>query len=271
MLPQTVRLNNGIDIPSIGFGTWQVPAREAKQAVLAALAAGYRLIDTSLAYWNEAEVGEAIRESGIDRDQIFVTTKLEGEDHGSTRTIRGFRRSLANLDIGYIDLFLIHWPGDGARIETWKAMEELAANEACRSIGVSNYTIHHLHEILEYGEVVPVVDQVEIHPLLFPQELIDFCTKNYIQVESYSPLMKAQELYNPAITAVAAKHGRTPAQVVLRWHLQHDLIPLPRSVNPDHIKENIAVFDFSLDHEDMAAIDALDRDLHLDWDPTNVR
>lgn len=266
-----VTLNNGVQMPNIGFGTWQVPARKAREAVLWALEAGYRSIDTSLDYGNEREVGQAVRDSGLEREEVFVTTKLEGEDHGSGKALQGFRRSLANLDIGYIDLYLIHWPGSGLRIETWKAMEEVLGQGTCRAIGVSNYMVGHLEEVLEHGRAVPAVNQVELHPFLHPRKLVEFCEANGIQMESYSPLTKGLHLFDPVIVRVAQRHGRTPAQVVLRWHLQHDFIPIPRSVSRDHIEENIAVFDFSLSGEDMKELDSLDRGLHLDWDPTDVR
>jgi diketogulonate reductase-like aldo/keto reductase len=251
-------LNAGTSMPRIGFGTWQIPPSATRQAVLWALQAGYRLIDTSLNYANEREVGQAVRDSGIPREEIFVTTKLEAEDHGVGGAVRGFRRSATNLDIGHIDLYLVHWPGSGHRIETWLAMEEVLAGGRCRAVGVSNYGIHHLEEVLEHGSVVPAVNQIEVHPFLYPKRLIEFCAAHGIQVESYSPLMQAFRLTDRAITRIAVRHSRTPAQVVLRWHLQHDLIPIPRSVRHTHIEENLAVFDFSLDADDMTALDALD-------------
>ncbi len=262
MLAEAITLNNGVRMPSIGFGTWQVPARDTRAAVLWALQTGYRLIDTSLNYWNEREVGQAVRDSGIPREQIFVTTKLEGEDHGSGGATRGFRRSLAKLDIGYIDLYLVHWPGSDW-IETWKAMEEVLENEPCRAIGVSNYTVGHLKELLEQGGVVPAVNQIELHPFLLPRGLVTFCAAHGIQVESYSPLNQGMRLFDQTVDRIAKKHGRTPAQVVLRWHLQHDFVPIPRSINRNHIEEDLAVFDFSLSDEDMAALDSLDRGVRL--------
>jgi len=270
MPTSTLTLNNGIEMPRIGFGTWQVPAARARQAVLWALGAGYRLIDTSLAYWNEPEVGQAVRDSGLDREEIFVTTKLESEDHGRRGTHQGFLTSLANLDIDYIDLYLIHWPGGTSRIETWKAMEEILAQGKCRAIGVSNYTVRHLEEILEHGQVVPAVNQIELHPFLHPGGLLSFCVGHGIQIESYSPLTKALHLHHPVIEHVARRRGHTPAQVVLRWHVQHGFIPIPRSVQRNHIEENIRVFDFSLTDEDMQQLDSLDRGVHLDWDPSGV-
>ena len=262
MFPAMVTLNNGVPMPNIGFGTWQIPAHLARQSVLQALRAGYRLIDTSFNYWNEPEVGQAVRESGVPREEIFVTTKLEGEDHGPGGALRGFRRSIAKLDIGYIDLYLVHWPGD-QRIETWKAMEEVLQQGTCRAIGVSNYSARHLEEVFEHGRVPPAVNQIELHPFLHPRRLVEFCASNGVLVESYSPLNQAVNLFDPVIARVAKKHQRTPAQVVLRWHLQHNFIPIPRSISPDHIAENIAVFDFALSEEDMRELDSLDRGRRL--------
>ncbi len=254
-----ITLNNGIKMPNIGFGTWQIPARQTPGAVLWALQTGYRLVDTSLVYWNEPEVGQAIRDSGLEREEIFVATKLEAEYQGGERAVKGFLRSLDNLDIGYIDLYLIHWPVRGLGVETWKAMEDLLESGKCRAIGVSNYAVAHLQEVLEHGRVVPAVNQIEVHPFEYPQEVITFCQNNNIQVESYTPLGQGENLSNPVITRAAERHERTPAQVVLRWHLQHGFIPIPRSVNRDHIADNFQVFDFVLSDEEMEDLDALDR------------
>jgi diketogulonate reductase-like aldo/keto reductase len=254
-----VILNNGTKMPNFGFGTWQIPARQTPGAVLWALQVGYRLIDTSLIYWNEPEVGQAVRNSGLPREEVFVTTKLEAEYQSRDRVVKGFQRSLGNLDVGYIDLYIVHWPVRGLTIESWKAMEDLLESGKCRAIGVSNYAVRHLEEVLEHGRVVPAVNQIEVHPFEQPREVINFCREHGIQVESYTPLGQAENLSHPAITAVATRHQRTPAQVVLRWHVQHGYIPIPRSANRDHIAENFQVWDFSLNHEEMAELDSLDR------------
>lgn len=267
---RTVTLNNGGKMPVIGLGTWRVPAGKARQAVLWALEAGYRMVDTSLNYWNERQVGAGVRESGIPREEVFVSTKLEHEDHGYENTFWGFEKSLRNLDIEYVDLYLIHWPRADLRHETWKAMEELLEGGRCRAIGVSNYTVRHLDELLEYARVVPAVNQVEIHPFLYPHDLVRFCAENGIQLQSYSPLTQGARLNHPVVTQVARKHERTPAQVVLRWHLQHDLVPLPRSASREHIEENLGAFEFSLDDDDMESLDSLNEELHLSWDPTEA-
>lgn len=270
MAASTVALNNGVQMPVIGLGTWRVPAGAARQAVLWALGAGYRMVDTSLNYWNERQVGAGVRDSRIPRKEIFVSTKLEHEDHGYENAFWGFEKSLRNLDIGYVDLYLIHWPRADLRRETWKAMEELLEGDRCRAIGVSNYTVRHLDELLEYARVVPAVNQVEIHPFLYPHDLVTFCAENGIRLQSYSPLTQGARLTHPVITQVARKHERTPAQIVLRWHLQHDFVPLPRSASREHIVENLGAFEFSLDDEDMALLDSLNEELHLSWDPTEA-
>ncbi len=254
-----ITLNNHMHMPGLGFGTWQIPARQTSGAVLWALQAGYRLIDTSLVYWNEPEVGQAVRESGIPREEIFVTTKLEAEYQGDGRTERGFKRSLDNLDVGYVDLYLIHWPVRGLGVETWKAMEDLVDSGRCRAIGVSNYAVAHLEEVLEHCRIAPAVNQIELHPSQFPREVVNFCREHGIQVESYSPLGQGENLSHPSVTEVAGRHGRTPAQVLLRWHVQHGFVPIPRSSNRSHITENFQIWDFELSGSEMAELDSLDR------------
>jgi 2,5-diketo-D-gluconate reductase A len=254
-----VTLNNGIKMPNFGFGTWQIPGRQTPGAVLWALQTGYRLIDTSLIYWNEPEVGQAVRNSGLPREDVFVTTKLEAEYQGRDRAVKGFLRSLGNLDIGYIDLYLVHWPVRGLGIETWRAMEDLLESGKCRAIGVSNYAVRHLEEVLEHTRVVPAVNQIEVHPFEQPREVINFCREHGIQVESYTPLGQGENLSHPTLTTTAARLGRSPAQVVLRWQVQHGYIPIPRSANRDHIAENFQVWDFSLSDEEMSELDSLDR------------
>jgi diketogulonate reductase-like aldo/keto reductase len=216
-------------------------------------------VDTSLNYWNEPEVGQAVRDSGLDREKVFVTSKLEGEYQGRDRTVEGFLRSLGNLGIGYVDLYLVHWPVRGLGIETWKAMEDLLESGRCRAIGVSNYEVTHLEELLKHGRIVPAINQIELHPFHYARDVVTFCQDHGIQVESYSPLGQGEDLSDPVIARVAQAHGRTPAQVVLRWHLQHRFIPIPRSADRVHIAENFQVFDFALSGKEMQELDALDR------------
>jgi methylglyoxal/glyoxal reductase len=253
-----VRLNDGHEMPRLGLGVWQAArGPETRAAVAAALRTGYRLIDTAKLYGNETEVGEAVRTSVLAREEVFVTTKLWNDDHGRVRAPRAFAASLERLGLGYVDLYLIHWPGTGERLATWEALTELAAAGTARSIGVSNFTVAHLEELLARSGVVPAVDQVELHPHRFPRELLDFCRRHRIQLEAYSPLGRGAALGDPTVAAIARDHGRTAAQVALRWELQHDLVTIPKSVHPDRIRENAAVFDFELTPEEMGRIDAL--------------
>lgn len=267
----TVRLNNGVQMPRLGLGVYQAPpGKETQAAVLRALECGYRHFDTARAYGNEADVGEAVRSSGIPRSEIFVTTKLWNADHGYDATLRAFEKSNERLGLGYIDLYLIHWPVQGLRADSWRAMTRLLGEGACRAIGVSNYTVRHLEEVLETSDVVPTVNQVEFSPFLFQRELLAFCREHGIQLEAYSPLTQGRKLDHPAIVAASRKYGRTPAQILIRWALQHDIVVIPKSTNPARIQENAQVFDFSLDAGDMEALDALDEGFRTCWDPTGA-
>ena len=251
-------LNDGAQMPVLGLGVWQArPGRETTDAAAAALREGYRLIDTAKLYENEAEVGEAVRRSGLPRAEVFVTTKLWNSDHGRAKAERAFSRSLEALGLEYVDLYLIHWPTSDLRLETWKTLEGLASTERCRSIGVSNFSVAHLEELLARTSVVPAVNQVEIHPYSCPIELVEFCRNHRIQVEAYSPLGRGRDLEDPVIQELAARHARTPAQVVLRWGLQHGWVVIPKSVQPHRIRENAAVFDFELSAPEMQQVDGL--------------
>lgn len=267
-LQSRVTLNNGVDMPWLGLGVYQAsPGRIAQSAVRESLGLGYRLIDTAKLYRNEADVGRAVRESGLARDEVFVTTKLWNTDHGHDPTLRAFEHSRRELGLDFVDLYLIHWPVAGARQETWRAMEELYAQGKVRAIGVSNYMVHHLGELLRDATVVPAVDQVEMNPFLPQRELQGFCAKHGIRLEAYSPLTKGHRLGDARLAAVARKHGKTPAQVLLRWCLQVRAVAIPKSVRPERLRENSEIFDFSLDAGDLRALDALDESLHTSWDP----
>ncbi len=271
MDPQLRRLNNRVEMPAVGLGTYRSgPGPDAQQAVLWALEAGYRLIDTSLAYDNESDVGVALRESAVPREQVFVTTKLENDDHGYDRTLRAFETSLNNLDVDYIDLYLIHWPVEGLRRNTWRAMERLYEQGVCRAIGVSNYTVRHLEELFAQSDVRPAVNQVEFHPFLYQQALLELCQESDVQLEAYSPLVKATRFDDPTLRRIADKYDRTPAQILIRWDVEHGVIPIPKSVHKDWIEENFDVWDFSLEADDMREIDGLNADYHADWDPTDT-
>ena len=258
-------------MPAVGLGTYRSgPGREAQQSVRWALEAGYRLIDTSLAYGNEPDVGLAVRDSGIPREEVFITTKLENDDHGYDQTLRACEISLGNLGVDYLDLYLIHWPVEGLRGETWRAMERLYERGVCRAIGVSNFTVRHLEELFFSADIRPTVNQVEFHPFLFQRGLLDFCRESGVQLEAYSPLVKATRLDDPTLARIGEKYGRTPAQILIRWDIEHGVIPIPKSVHKEWIEENLEVWDFALTHDDVREIDGLDRGYHADWDPTDV-
>ncbi|MFI6759073.1 aldo/keto reductase [Micromonospora sp. NPDC050417] len=259
----TITLNNGVTMPQLGFGVFQVPNAETAAAVSAALSAGYRSIDTAAAYGNEQGVRQAIEESGIPRAELFVTTKLWNSDQGYDSTLTAFDTSMGKLGLDYLDLYLIHWPAPAADryVDSWRAMETLHRDGRVRAIGVSNFLPEHLDRIIDLGGVVPAVNQIELHPALQQREIEAANQRLGIATEAWSPLARAAVLTDPVVTEVAAAHGRTCAQVVLRWHLQQDRIVIPKSVTPDRIKENIGVFDFELTASEIDAISSLERDL----------
>jgi len=263
-------MNDGRSIPQLGFGVYQLaPGEETANAVSEALKAGYRHIDTAQFYRNEADVAQAIRSGEVRRDEIFVTTKLSNPNQGYESAKRSLARSLA-AGFAYFDLFLIHFPVTAKRADSWRALLELKEQGLCKSVGVSNYTIRHLQELLDSSPVKPAVNQVEISPFLPQKELREFCAKHEIVVEAYSPLTQGKKLGHPAIVAAAQKAGKTPAQVMLRWCVQHDLVVLPKSATPERIIENAAIFDFELDADTMSVLDGLDENLRNSWDPTDV-
>ena len=263
-------MNNGLQIPQLGFGVFLVPPEETKQAVTEALKAGYRLIDTAQGYRNEEGVGAAIAESDVPRDELFITTKLTNSEQGYDTTLAAFDGSMDKLGIDVLDLFLIHWPLPmfDQYVETWRAFEKLLADGRVRSIGVSNFEIPHLQRLLAETDVTPAVNQIELHPE-FPQEdLREFHQQHGIVTESWGPLGQGKGLLeNPQIVEVAQRKGRTPAQVVLRWHVQVGCVVIPKSVNPDRIRENINIFDFELDDADMAEISKVRTGERLGGDP----
>ncbi|WP_323183906.1 aldo/keto reductase [Streptomyces canus] len=264
-------LNNGVEMPKLGFGVWQVPDDEAERAVATALEAGYRSIDTAAIYGNEVGTGKAIASSGVAREDIFVTTKLWNSDQGYDSTLRAFDTSLEKLGLDYLDLYLIHWPTPSRDlyVDSYKAFEKLHADGRIRAIGVSNFEPDHLERLIAETSVVPAVDQIELHPHLQQHAAREYHAEHGIATEAWSPLGSGKGLLEvPAIVAIARKHDRTPAQVVLRWHLQLGNVVIPKSVTPSRIKENIEVFDFSLDSEDLAAISALNEDRRLGPDPS---
>jgi 2,5-diketo-D-gluconate reductase A len=255
-----VTLNNGVTIPQLGFGVFQVPDAATTDAVRHALDAGYRSIDTAALYRNERSVGRAVAESGIPRDELFITTKVWNRDQGYDSTLRAFDESLGKLRMDFVDLYLIHWPTPARDLylETWTALEKLLASGRTRAIGVSNFQPEHLRRLLVESDVVPAVNQIELHPQLQQRELREFHAQHGIVTESWSPLARGALLDHPVLAAVARKHGRTPAQVILRWQVQLGNVVIPRSVTPARIRENMAIFDFALDDDDLATVASLD-------------
>lgn len=267
----TVELNNKLKMPQLGFGTWKLrEGSECENAVKWALEAGYRLVDTAAIYGNEESVGKAVRESGVLREEIFLTTKLWNDDH--ERVEKACEESLKRLGTDYVDLYLIHWPVEDGRLQAWKALEKLYESGKCRAIGVSNFTIYHLEDLLEEGRysIVPAVNQVESSPFLFQKGLAEYCGKKRIVIEAYSPLARAHKMDNPVLKKIAAAHSKTPAQVMLRWSLQHGFVTIPKSSRKERIKENFNVFDFSLSRQEMNELDALNENYRTCWDPSSI-
>ena len=267
-----IMLNNGRAIPQLGFGVFQVPPEETAEAVTLALQAGYRHIDTAQMYGNEREVGEAIAGSGLDRGDVFVTSKLANDCHRPDDARAAFDVSLDTLGFDYLDLFLIHWPlptrYDGDYVSTWRTLEEFYADGRARSIGVSNFQPHHLRRLHTECEITPAANQIEVHPYLTQQQVREFCAGHQIAIEAWSPLARSGDLLaDPVIVTIAEAAGKTPAQVVLRWHIQRGDVVFPKSVTPARIKENIDIFDFELSGQDIQAITSLNRDQRTGPDP----
>lgn len=263
-----IRLGNGVDMPRLGLGVFQAArGEETRRAVAEALRLGYRHVDTARVYGNEQDVGAAILGSGIPRPEIFVTTKLWNADQGYDQALRAFDASLARLGFETIDLYLLHWPVPGKRLESWRALERIVGEGRVRAIGVSNFMPRHLEELLGRATVVPAVNQIELSPFLQQREVRALCARHGIVVEAYSPLTRGARLGHPVVAGVAARLGRSPAQVLLRWGLQHGMVVLPKSVRPERIAENAAIFDFELPEATMAELDALEEGLVTGWDP----
>ncbi|WP_096270884.1 aldo/keto reductase [Paucisalibacillus globulus] len=265
-----VTLNNGLEMPKLGFGVWLVPDDEAETAVKNAIEVGYRSIDTAMVYKNEEGVGRAIATSDVPREELFITTKLWNSDQGYEETLKAFDESLERLGLDYVDLYLIHWPmpKEDKYVDTYKALEKLYHDGKVKAIGVCNFHIEHLQRLLDECDVVPVLNQVECHPYLQQAELKAFCKEHDIYLEAWSPLMNGKDVLNDeVIIGIAEVHGKTPAQVILRWHLQYDNIVIPKSVTPSRIEENFHVFDFQLTDEEMKKIAGLNRNHRNGPDP----
>lgn len=266
----TATLRGGVTIPRVGLGVFRAAeGRETHNAVLDALRAGYRHVDTARIYGNEADVGAAIRASGVPRAEVFVTTKLWNSDQGYDTALRAFDASAKRLGLDVVDLYLLHWPVAGKRLASWKALETLLADGRVRAIGVSNFLVPHLEELLARCDVPPSVNQIEAHPFLQRRDTRSLCAKHGIVVEAYSPLVKATRMTHPTLVDVAKSVQRTPAQVLLRWGLQRDMVVLPKSTRRARIEENLAVFDFTLDDASLARLDALEENLTTGWDPAS--
>ena len=266
-----MKMNNGIEIPQFGVGVYLTKSgTECVNAVTWALEVGYRHIDTARIYGNEKEVGEAVRNFGIKREEVFITTKLWNDDHGYESALKAFDKSLKTLNVDYIDLYLIHWPVKGKRKESWKALEKIYESGYCRSIGVSNYQINHLNELFSYANIIPVIDQVEFSPYNYQKDLLDFCNKNKIILEAYSPLTRMKKLDDPKVVSIAKKHNKTVAQILIRWAVEHEIVVIPKSARKERIIENANVFDFELDTADMKTLNNLDEGFRVSWDPTTT-
>jgi len=264
----TFELYNGVRMPYLGLGVWQSEdGPEVEQAVVWALKAGYRHIDTASIYQNEGGVGRAIRSSGIDREEVFLVSKVWNSDQGYETTMRAFEKSLERLDTPYLDLYLVHWPVAGKFRETWRALEDLYRAERVRAIGVSNFLRHHLEDLKASATMLPMVNQMEFHPYMVQQDLVDYCREYGIQYEAWSPLMQGKIFQEERLSELAEKYGKTIAQIALRWDLQKGVVTIPKSSKKERIYSNAAIFDFEISAEDMARIDQLDRSQRFGPDP----
>ncbi|MCH6264132.1 MULTISPECIES: aldo/keto reductase [Neobacillus] len=269
-LKDTTTLHNGVEMPWFGLGVFKVQeGSEVIDSVKAAIKNGYRSIDTAAVYQNEEGVGQGIRESGVSREELFITSKVWNSDQGYESALQAYETSLNKLGLDYLDLYLIHWPGKNKFKDTWKALEKLYKDGRVRAIGVSNFKVHHLEELLKDAEIKPMVNQVEYHPHLTQKDLLAFCQKEGIQLEAWSPLKQGKLLNDPNLSDIARKYGKSVAQVILRWDLQSKVVTIPKSIKEQRIIENADIFDFDLSTEDMARIDSLNKDERVGPDPDN--
>ncbi|PWW42295.1 MULTISPECIES: aldo/keto reductase [Paenibacillus] len=266
----TTTLYNGVKMPWLGFGVFKVKdGEEVVEAVKTAIQAGYRSIDTAKAYNNETGVAQGIRESGIAREDLFITTKVWNGDQGYESTLAAFEASMERLELEYLDLYLIHWPVKGKYKDTWRALEKLHKEGRIRAIGVSNFQIHHLEDLMTDATIKPAVNQVELHPLLIQTELREYCSKHQIQIEAWSPLGQGHLLEHPLLLEIAAKYSKSPAQVILRWDLQNGIVTIPKSVTPQRIRDNADLYDFELTTEEIERINQLNENKRFGSDPDN--
>jgi methylglyoxal/glyoxal reductase len=271
MSVQTLPMTGGGQIPQLGLGVWQTPRGLTREAVLSALRVGYRHIDTASIYGNEADVGRGVHDSGLARSELFVTTKLWNDDQGYDAALRAFDTSTKRLGLDYVDLYLLHWPVAGKRLDSWRALEKLHAEGRARAIGVSNFLVPHLRELLAHAKVAPMVNQLELTPFLQRREAVELCRQHDIVLEAYSPLTRGERLSDPVLVSIAQRVARTPAQVLLRWGIQKGFVVLPKSTRAARIEENAQLFDFALDDAAMEQLDGLEENLVTGWDPAGQR
>jgi len=266
------KLNNGIEMPFLGLGVYQIRhGKKTYEAVSHALEIGYRHIDTAQFYNNEESVGKAVRESSVAREDVFVVSKLQISNFGYEETLSSFDKSLEKFEFEYLDLFLLHWPVEGLRLESWKALEQIYKSGKVKAIGVSNFTIAHLEELLAKTVVTPAVNQVEFSPYLYQKELHEYCKKKNIQLEAYSPLVQANKMNDPKLLDIAEKYGKSAAQILIKWGLQHEIVTIPKSSNPERMSENADVFAFEISKEDMDKLDNFNENLRMSWNPEDEK
>ncbi len=267
----TVKLYNGIEMPILGLGTWALRGQECIQGVTWAIEMGYRLIDTAALYGNEREIGEAIEDSKISREDLFITSKVWNSDQGYDNTFKAFDKSLKKLKLSYLDLYLIHWPISGLRNDTWKALEKIYESGQARAIGVSNFTIKHIDELLSKTSITPMINQVEFSPFLYQKRLLEYCNSKNIQLEAYSPLTRGRKFNDSTLKSISLKYNKSVPQILIRWGLQHKIVEIPKSGNKQHLKDNADVFDFRINTSDMDQIDSLNDDLRIVDDPNQYK
>ena len=261
-----IKLNNGIEMPQIGFGVWKIPFNQTAKVVTDAIKNHYRLIDTAKQYGNEEQVGQGIKDSGIERKQLFLTTKIFNGDQGDFDKLRNaFNEQLKKLGTDHVDLLLLHWPVFNKYIESWRALEAIYNDGQARAIGVCNFDVDHLQDLMDHANIMPMVNQIEFNPRIHQPDTVAFCQDNHIQLEAWSPLGNGQLLNSPVINKIAKEHGKSPAQVILRWELQQGFIVIPKSIHEERMRENRDVYDFELDADEMEAIAMLDEEKHSIW------